>query len=238
MSIWKKLFGGYKSKETDSVSISVTTDINNMASAQMVESALETISYNGGPVEQFYERMSKELINKHGPLVSVDYISHFPKFEMYFAYKDGMRIYSGQRTGHYDIHFLSLGYVGEGPRYAQHFLSAAGFDLTSEQIESIKPGDSILLKNKKAVIQKKKDKVKEDDSGTVKFLREINGKSFGAPATYVLYEGPNKSAAMAFLEKQDITAQSYFVGVKTPEGTFCKDRMGLFDAPTPNWPNN
>ncbi len=237
MGFWKRLFGEDKSKN-NSVSVSVTTEINDIVSAQMVESALETISYEGESVEQFYERMSKALINTHGPLVSVDYISHFPKFEIYFTYKDGMRIYSGQRTGHYDIHFLTLGYVGEGPRYAQHFLSAAGFDLTSEQIESIEPGDSILLKNKKAVIQKKKDKVKKDASGEVKFLREISGESFGATATYVLYEGPHKAAAIAFLEKQDITAQSYFIGVKTPEGTFCKDRMGLFDAPTPNWPND
>lgn len=229
MGIWKNIFGGDKSKKTDSVSISVTTDINDLTSAQMVESALETISYDGGPVEQFYERMSKELINRHGPLLSVDYISHFPKFEIYFVYKDGMRIYSGQRTGHYDIHFLSLGYVGEGPRYAQHFLSAAGFNLTTEQIESIQPGDSILIKNKKAIIQKKKDKVKEDDLGALKFLRERNELVFGAPATYRHYSAPDKKTAKKFLDKQNITAQSYFVVVETPEGIISKDRMGVFE---------
>jgi len=237
MGFWKKLFGIDESKTTGLHNASLMTDIHDMATASMVESTLETLSYDGGPIEHFYEDMSKDLINRHGPLISVDYISHYPNFEICFAYKDGMRIYSGRRTGQYDVHFLSLGHVGEGPRYARHFLSAAGFVLTTEQIEAIEPGDSIFRKNNKTFIQKKGDKIKDDDSGKIRFLREVVGKSFGATATYVLYEGPNRSEAMAFLATQDITAQSYFVGVKTPEGTFCKDRMGLFDAPTPNWPN-
>lgn len=178
-------------------------------------------------VEPFYERMSKDLISKHGPLVGVDYVSHFPKFEIWFCYKDGTRIYSGQRTGHHDIHFMTLGYVGEGPRCARHFLAVAGFDLTCEQIESIKPGDSIQLRDGKAVIVREKDKVVETDEVT--FDREEKRIEAGFPATYRYYKGPNKAAAVAFLEKQNITAQSFFIGVKTPEGMFCKDRMGLFE---------
>jgi hypothetical protein len=201
MGLWKKFFGGKKPNETPSVAVSVTTDMHDIKPAAMVESALETLAYEGGPVEPFYERMSKDLMSRHGPLVSVDYMSHFPKFEIYFAYEDGMRIYSGQRTGHYDIHFLTLGYVGEGPRYARHFLAAAGFDLTSEQIESIEPGDSILLENQKAFIQKKKDKVQEDDLGAVKFLRERNEEVYGAPATYRHYSAPDKETAKKFLDQ-------------------------------------
>ncbi|WP_435548012.1 hypothetical protein [Desulfobacterium sp. N47] len=254
MSIWKKLFGGSKPSAPATPKIApvptppsaqpastgkgyvvLSGTIDNMEPMMRAGAALGTLQYDGGPVEPFYERMSRDLISKHGPLVGVDYVSHFPKFEIWFCYRDGTRIYSGQRTGHYDIHFMSLGYAGEGPRYARHFLAAAGFDLTSEQIESIKPGDSIQLKDGKAVIVREKDKVVESDEVT--FDREVKGLSMGFPATYSLYKGPNKDAAMAFLEKQNITAQSYFVGVKTPEGTFCKDRMGIFDAPTPNWPN-
>jgi len=200
-----------------------------LISAQKMEATLETISYDGGSVEQFYERMSKELMGKHGALVAVDYLSHFPNFEIYFAYEDGMRIYSGRRTGQYDIHFLTLGYVGEGPRYTRHFLSAAGFDLTTDQIKSIKPGDSILLEDGKAIIQKRKDKAKDDDSGEVKFLRERNEIVAGAPATYRHYSAPDKEAAKKFLDKQNITAQSYFVVVETPEGVISKDRMGIFE---------
>jgi hypothetical protein len=90
-----------------------------------------------------YWHISKNLIQMHGPLIRVSYLSHFPKFEISFEYQDGFRLYSGQRTGAYDIHFLSLGYEGEGPRYARVFLEAAGFELTEEEIESIRPGDAI-----------------------------------------------------------------------------------------------
>ena len=214
---------------TDSVSFSVTTDLDDITLASLAESAGETISFEGGPIEPFYERMSRDLISRHGPLVSVDYMSHFPKFEIWFAYEDGMRIYSGQRTGNYDVNFLSLGYVGEGPRYARHFLSAADFDLTTDQIASVRPGDSIEIKNDKATIVRKKDKVDEEDLGAVKFLHEREEVVFGAPATYRHYSAPDKEAAKKFLDKQDITAQSFFVVVETPEGVISKDRMGIFE---------
>jgi len=213
---------------TDKGYVVVSGTSENMEPILRAEAALTTLQYNGGPAEPFYERMSRDLISKHGPLVSVDYASHFPKFEIWFCYKDDMRIYSGQRTGHYDIHFLSLGYVGEGPRYARHFLAAAGFDLTSEQIESIKPGDSIQLRDGKAVIVREKDKVVQ--SSEVTFLKERKEIVAGFPATYRHYSAPSKAVATQFLEKQNITAQSYFVVVETPEGTIAKDRMGIYDA--------
>jgi len=80
--------------------------------------------------------------------------------------------------------------------------------------------------------------IKVVQSSQVTFDREVKVDSMGYPATYKLYKGPNKKTALAFLEEQNITAQSYFVGVKTPEGTFCKDRMGLFDPASPAWPDD
>lgn len=229
MNFLKRLFKKQQSEnviEKDSENSSTAVDLN---TAQMMESNAETISYSNGPLEPFYEQMSKELIDRHGKLVAVDYLSHYPKFEIYFAYEDGMRIYSGQRTGEYDIHFLSLGYVGEGPRYVKHFLSAAGFDLSHDQIKSVEPGDSILLKDGVARIQKKSEKANEEGLGKVKFSHERNEEVFGAPATYRHYTAPDKESAESFLEKQNITAQSYFIVVETPEGIFAKDRMGTFE---------
>lgn len=232
----KKLFGQSKQSSSSGKESAVLSDsTENMQTMFSAASSLVALQYDSGPVEPFYERMSRDLMSKYGPLVGIDYVSHFPNFEIWFTYKDGTRIYSGQRTGHYDIHFISLGYVGEGPRYARHFLAAAGFDLTSEQIESIKPGDSIQLKDGKAVIVREKSKIVE--SAEVTFECEVKAKVAGFPATYKLYNAPSKAAAIGFLEKQNITAQSYFVYVKAPEGTFCKDRMGQFEAQTPNWPD-
>jgi uncharacterized protein (TIGR02145 family) len=101
--------------------------------------------------------MSKDLTSKHGSLVRVTYLSHYPKFEILFEYQDGTELYSGKRTRGHDINFLSLGYVGEGPRYAQHFLSASGYELDTEEIRSICPGDIIVLESDKAKIIRKDD---------------------------------------------------------------------------------
>jgi len=229
MNLFKNLFSKKPDKKEDSDQNHEQPPVFvDLKTAQVIESNEETINYVGGPIEPFYEQMSKELIRHHGRLVEVDYLSHFPKFEIYFAYEDGMRIYSGKRTGQYDIHFLSLGYVGEGPRYAKCFLESAGFVMTVDQIKSIEPGDSLKLRDGVAIIQKKNEKVKESESDDVKFSHERNEESFGFPATYRHYTAPNKKAATSFLEKQNITAQSYYVVVETPEGTFSKDRMGTF----------
>jgi hypothetical protein len=92
-----------------------------------------------------YWCISKNLLDLHGPLVRVSYLSHFPKFEIVFEYQDGFKLCSGERTGSYDVHFLRLGYVGEGPRYTRVFLAAAGLHLSQDEIASIHPGDAIEL---------------------------------------------------------------------------------------------
>jgi len=106
------------------------------------------------PIETSYEAMSRQLVHDHGPLERVEYISHWPKFEIRFHYKDGACVYSGSRTAKHDINFLSLGYVGEGPRYAKHFLEAAGFNLTTDEIANIKVGDKVVLRSGKAVVNR------------------------------------------------------------------------------------
>jgi hypothetical protein len=101
--------------------------------------------YDGrGSTEDFYAQMSRDLVARHGALVKAEYVSHYPTFEIRFHYKDGATIVSGARTGRHDIHFLSLGYVGEGPRYAKAFLEAAGCNRTATEIEEIRPGEIIV----------------------------------------------------------------------------------------------
>ncbi len=108
------------------------------------QEAAESRVYSGtSGVEAFYAKMSSDLIQVHGPLKEVEYVSHYPSFEIRFHYQDGTRIVSSKRTGKFDIHFLSLGYLGEGPRYAKAFLNAAGFPLSSKEIEQIKTGNVI-----------------------------------------------------------------------------------------------
>ncbi len=102
-------------------------------------------THHTGPGKQ-YRDMARELIDKHGPLLRVEYLSHFPDFEIDFVFERAT-VHSGPRHGEYDIDFLSLGYVGEGPRYAREFLDEAGFPMTSEEIAAIQPGAVIRTEN-------------------------------------------------------------------------------------------
>jgi len=104
------------------------------------------------PIATQYRQMARDLISKHGPLKQVEYRSHFPKFEINFVFEK-KTVYSGERRGQHDIHFLSLGYFGEGPQYAREFLSEAGFSMTPEDIEAIKPGAVIQIRNNTVVIE-------------------------------------------------------------------------------------
>ncbi|NSW54112.1 MAG: hypothetical protein HPY85_16535 [Anaerolineae bacterium] len=104
-----------------------------------------------GPVEYRYRKMARELAQQYGPLRSVEYLSHFPNFEINFVF-DTHTLYSGRRRGQYDIHFLSLGYIGEGPRYARAFLDELGFSMTAKEIDAIQPGDVIQLDAGKVVV--------------------------------------------------------------------------------------
>lgn len=104
-----------------------------------------------GPTERSYRAMARDLIQQHGALKRVEYLSHFPGFEINFVFERKM-VYSGQRRGQHDIHFLSLGYVGEGPRYARAFLDEAGFSMSSEEIDGIRPGAMITLRDGQVVV--------------------------------------------------------------------------------------
>lgn len=104
-----------------------------------------------GPTERAYRAMARELVQQYGPLKRVEYLSHFPKFEINFVF-ERKTVYSGQRRGQHDIHFLSLGYFGEGPRYARSFLDEVGFAMSSEEIAAIEPGAVIELRAGKIAV--------------------------------------------------------------------------------------
>jgi hypothetical protein len=104
-----------------------------------------------GPVERAYRKMARDLMQEYGPLKRVEYLSHFPNFEINFVF-ESKTVYSGKRRGQYDIHYLSLGYFGEGPTYARAFLDEAGFSMTPEEISAIQPGALISLQDGKVVV--------------------------------------------------------------------------------------
>jgi hypothetical protein len=49
-------------------------------------------------------------------------------------------------------------------------------------------------------------------------------------ATYRYYKAVSTDAALEFLNKQDVNEQLFYLCVETPEGRWCKDSTGLYDA--------
>jgi hypothetical protein len=64
----------------------------------------------------------------------------------------------------------------------------------------------------------------------VKFSHEENRIVSNLPAIYRYYNGPDKVSAITFLQNNPVTKPSYFLVVKTPEGTFCRDVQGFFEG--------
>jgi ribosomal protein L37E len=114
--------------------------------------AIEAGQLEHHPTVKQYRQMARDFVKRYGPLKRVEYLSHFPKFEINFVF-DKKTVYSGERRGQYDIHFLSLGYYGEGPRYAREFLAEAGLPMSSDDIEAIKPGALMRIKSGTVVVE-------------------------------------------------------------------------------------
>lgn len=51
---------------------------------------------------------------------------------------------------------------------------------------------------------------------------------YSGGATYKVYSGPDEISAMAFLQKNPVDKDLYYIVVETPEGNFCRDRMGMY----------
>lgn len=74
-----------------------------------------------------------------------------------------------------------------------------------------------------------KKEVTKGDVSKVLFVREDKQKgAFGKIMTYKIYKAPNKACAMAFLEKNPVTRNLYYLVVETPEGNFCRDIQGIY----------
>jgi len=182
----------------------------------------ENHNYNQqGRVEDFYFDFSRKIMEVHGPLLRVEYLKHFPEFRIRFTYQDGWAIISDQRRGRYDIHFMSLGYFGEGPRYARHFLHAAGFRLKPEDIDNIRTGDIIENRDNNLVIVRG-GKVIKEMAGPVELIVEVIQDGI----TYKIYKAPHDLLAKEFLACQQVTQDSFYLIVVTAKAYFGKDKNG------------
>jgi hypothetical protein len=62
------------------------------------------------------------------------------------------------------------------------------------------------------------------DASRVKFVREDRQNN----RVYRVYKGPNGASAKAFLDEHPVEREFYYFVVETPDGNFCRDRMGMY----------
>ena len=66
----------------------------------------------------------------------------------------------------------------------------------------------------------------------VKFVREEHFIKNGVPTTYQIYKGLNTESAKAFLQKNLVTKNFYYIIVETPEGNYGRDIQGIYKEQT------
>lgn len=82
-----------------------------------------------------------------------------------------------------------------------------------------------LEPEKRATLSKKTLKVK---IGKVTFIREDRQQRMGRTLVYRIHKGPDAVSAKAFLEKNPVNKQLYYIIVETPEGNYCRDIQGIY----------
>lgn len=75
---------------------------------------------------------------------------------------------------------------------------------------------------------KPQTKAKETKAGKVVFVREDRQQGMGHTMIYRIHKGPDAASAKAFLEKNPVTKQLYYIVVETPEGNYCRDIRGIY----------
>ncbi len=71
---------------------------------------------------------------------------------------------------------------------------------------------------------------KKAEPNAVVFVREdrVPSKLGTGTAIYRIYQGPNAESARAFLEKNPVTEELFYIVVETPEGNFGRDIQGMY----------
>jgi hypothetical protein len=126
---------------------------------------------------------------------------------------------------------LIFGYYGRDDGKYEAII--AGGDLTHELWEAAK--ESFARHNgqrrndqepeKRA---QKKAEPGEKKPGKVTFVREDRQQRMGQTMIYRIHKAPDAASAKAFLEKNPVTQQLYYIVVETPEGNYCRDIQGMY----------
>lgn len=62
----------------------------------------------------------------------------------------------------------------------------------------------------------------------VTYIREDRKSDMGHNLIYRIYKGPDELSATAFLQQNPVTQDLLYLVVETPEGNFCRDKLGIY----------
>ncbi len=65
-------------------------------------------------------------------------------------------------------------------------------------------------------------------TGEVEFVREDRREMMGHTMRYRIHRGPDETAAKGFLRQQTVSEGLLYLVVETPDGTWCRDRDGIY----------
>jgi hypothetical protein len=65
-------------------------------------------------------------------------------------------------------------------------------------------------------------------TASVEFVREDRREMMGHTMEYRIHRGPDEAAAKAFLRDQAVDQGLLYLVVETPDGTWCRDRDGIY----------
>lgn len=64
--------------------------------------------------------------------------------------------------------------------------------------------------------------------GKIIYIREDIKLVQGQTMIYRIYKGHNAASAKAFLEKNPVAKEFYYLVVETPDGNYCRDNLGMY----------
>jgi hypothetical protein len=126
---------------------------------------------------------------------------------------------------------LIFGYYGTDDGKYEGII--CGEDLTHELWEAAKESfarHNGKRKNDQEPEKRAKPQAKavEKKPGKVVFVREDRQQKMGHTMIYRIHKGPDAASAKAFLEKNPVTQQFYYIVVETMEGNYCRDIQGIY----------
>lgn len=249
MSFWKKLFGGTTPAKTETpktgtapTSHKATAPSPVQASSNHRERDNVGTRYETGDDVKAYS-MSRDMQGLNIPFIyygfyvgprdgKADAIAAMTELPCFHVATDSGKLISTEVLdfGVYPVYCSD----GSGTITSwKAFLS--GKNITLELFEAAiasfnkHHGNSVRVSDPPAPKPKPAAQPTSGSASSVQFDREEHQTMNGLPITKRYYNGPSKSAAIAFLQEHPVDKPLFFIEVFTPEGRFGRDIDGIYD---------